>query len=108
MPTNRFGGAAAVSRSGRRAGTIGSSNGKAGGAPAPRRNVRRGMCFLVMNMMLSSSSLDPEAELRAPDDAEHDRREPVAVLAGVARARAHGRGGRVLEPEAQRAGRHRL
>jgi hypothetical protein len=52
MPTNRFGGAAAVSRSGRSAGTIASSSGSARVTPAPRRNVRRGMCFRVMNMIL--------------------------------------------------------
>jgi len=54
MPTNRFGGAAAVSRSGRSAGTIDSSSGSASVTPAPRRNVRRGMCFFVMNMTLCS------------------------------------------------------
>ena len=51
MPTKRFTGAAAVTRSGVSAGTIDSSNGKANVTPAPRRNVRRGMCFFVINIV---------------------------------------------------------
>src|ERR1700730_17817089 len=102
MPTNRFGGAAAVNRSGRSAGTIASSSGSARVTPAPRRNVRRGTCFFVMNMMLNPSSpLDSHPELRAPYDSEHDRREPIAVLVGVARDRAHGRHVRILQPHHQ-------
>ena len=41
---------AAVFASSVRAGTIASSRGSASVAPTPRRNVRRGRCFLVMNM----------------------------------------------------------
>ena len=51
MPTNRRTGAAAVSRSGVSAGTIDSSSGSASVTPAPRRNVRRGMCFLATNIV---------------------------------------------------------
>jgi hypothetical protein len=47
MPTNRLTGAAAVRRSGVSAGTIDSSSGSASVTPAPRRNVRRAMCFFV-------------------------------------------------------------
>ncbi len=53
MPTKRFTGAAAVSRSGVSAGTIDSSSGSARVTPAPRRNVRRGRCFFEMNMIAS-------------------------------------------------------
>src|SRR5437764_528706 len=98
MPTNRFGGAAAVSRSGCKAGTIDSSSGKASVTPAPRRNVRRGMQVFVMNMLTPSRSLDAHPELRASDNPEDDRREPVLILVGRARDRAHGRHVRVLEP----------
>src|SRR6185369_13220410 len=50
MPTKRFTGAAAVRRSGVIAGSIDSSSGSASVTPAPRRNVRRGRCFLVTNI----------------------------------------------------------
>ena len=43
-------------RGGRSAGTIASSRGSASVTPAPRRNVRRGMCFFAMNMMQSLKS----------------------------------------------------
>ena len=51
-------GAAAVRRSGVSAGTIDSSSGKASVTPAPRRNVRRGMCFFVMNIARPPQSRD--------------------------------------------------
>ena len=54
MPTKRLAGLAAVLLSGVCAGTIESSSGKANVTPAPRRNVRRGTCFLVMNIYLVS------------------------------------------------------
>src|SRR5215510_15026535 len=52
MPTNRLTefGPAAVWRWGVCAGSIDSRNGKATVTPTPWRNVRRGMCFLVMNI----------------------------------------------------------
>src|SRR5947207_13761284 len=99
MPTNRFGGAAAVSRSGCKAGTIDSRSGKARVTPAPRRNVRRGMCVFVMNIN-PSRSLHAHPKLWGSDNPEDDRREPVLILAGRARDRAHGRHVRVLEPAA--------
>ena len=53
MPTKRRTGAAAVSRGGVSAGTIDSSSGSASVTPAPRRNVRRGMCFFADEHRLS-------------------------------------------------------
>ena len=57
MKTNpsRRTGCAAVCASGVAAGTIDSSSGKAMVAPIPRRNVRRGMNFLVMKLIVFSS-----------------------------------------------------
>src|SRR5215813_4599061 len=51
MPTNRgtFAAASALAE-GTKAGNIESSNGSANVTPAPRRNVRREMCFFVMNI----------------------------------------------------------
>src|SRR5712671_1447256 len=48
------------------AGVIASSMGSASAAPAPRRNVRRGMDFLVISMAHS-----PHLKWRALDDAEN-------------------------------------
>src|SRR6267142_4321843 len=50
MHPSRLFGLAAVLLSGVCAGTIDSSSGNATVTPAPRRNVRRERCFLVMNM----------------------------------------------------------
>ena len=57
MPRNRRTdpGAAAVLLSGVWAGSMDSRKGKANVVPAPRRNVRRGMCFFVMNIIGSFS-----------------------------------------------------
>src|SRR4029077_20159159 len=103
MPTTRGMGAAAVSRVGVSAGTIDSSSGRASVTPAPRRKVRRGMCRFVtyiVSLLAGPASSGPtlltrsrstrgrlgrphpHLELRAPDHAEHDRREPVAVPGG--------------------------
>ena len=49
IPVKRVFGVAAVLPSGVCAGIIESSNGRASVTPAPRMNVRRDMCFLVMN-----------------------------------------------------------
>src|SRR5215831_18740001 len=94
MPTKRRTGAAAVNRSGRSAGTIDSRNGSASVTPAPRRNVRRGMCFLVTNTSASlvrHVGLDSHLKLRAPDDAEDDCREAVVLPRGAVDDRADGR-----------------
>src|SRR5262245_38606526 len=54
-PTNlgAFNAACALA-SGTKAGNMESNNGSASVTPAPRRKVRRGMCFLVMNIDSSS------------------------------------------------------
>src|SRR5687768_3279106 len=82
-PTNRGFGLAAVWASAVRAGTIASRNGSAITAPAPRRIVRRGMCFLEINMVTPSpltcgpvrlgggGRLLVHLERRALDDARH-------------------------------------
>src|SRR5271156_803637 len=49
IPVKRVFGFAAVLRNGVCAGTIESKNGRASAMPAPRRNVRLGTCFLVIN-----------------------------------------------------------
>ena len=52
------------------AGTIASSSGTATVTPTPCRNVRRGMCFFVMNISDSSAASDlchcPSATVAAP------------------------------------------
>src|SRR4029079_3016681 len=128
MPTNRFTGAAAVSRDGVNAGSIESSNGSASVTPAPRRNVRRGMCFLATNIVVSTHSrrvhrtgpglqlsvrvynvlaLDPHLELRALHYCQHDGRESVVVLGHVARNRPNRRHVGVLHAPSHRIG-HQL
>src|SRR5688572_11964045 len=91
MPTKRRTGAAAVRRVGVSAGTIDSSSGRASVTPAPRRKVRRAMCFLATNivsLLMSSYRLlcrfHAHLELRAANHGEHDRREPVIVLRDLA------------------------
>src|SRR5688500_8808156 len=107
MPTKRFTGAAAVRRSGVSAGTIDSSSGNASVTPAPRRNVRRAMCFLATNISGSLTAhyepqrpshsaanligrdrpivrLHPHLKLRTLHDAHDHRREPVVLAGGVA------------------------
>src|SRR5712692_336240 len=83
IPVKRVLGLAAVWARSVRAGTIASSNGNASMVPAPRRNVRRGMCFLVMNIVDRSWQLTRSGSLvrrrrfhvhlerRALDDARH-------------------------------------
>ncbi len=56
-PSRRTG-LAAVFASGVAAGTIASSNGNAIVAPTPRRNVRRGMNFFVMNILIPFTRTD--------------------------------------------------
>src|SRR5687767_16031057 len=97
MPTKRRTGAAAVSRSGVKAGTIESSSGRARVTPIPCRNVRRGMCRLVTNIgpllvgaQCTFMRLDAHLELRTLHDAEHDRREAVVVGGRIPDDRADG------------------
>src|SRR5688500_18901991 len=108
MPTKRRTGAAAVSRMGVNAGTIESSNGSARDTPMPRRNVRRGRCLRVTNMVgslpgavCSLVRLHAHLELRAADDAENDTGEAVVLLRHVAHDRADGRHVRVLHAAAE-------
>src|SRR5579863_8756650 len=54
MPVNRVLGFAAVLARGVCAGIIESSSGSANVIPAPRRNARLGMCFLVINIVIGS------------------------------------------------------
>src|SRR5688572_24058291 len=86
QPTKRCFGLAAVWASSVAAGTIASSKGSASVAPAPRRTVRREMCFLVRNMRPLSASrlllgrngcLRIHLECRTFHDAENDRREAI-------------------------------
>ena len=50
MPVNRVTGLAAVFARGVCAGNIASSSGNASVTPAPRKNARRAICFLEMNI----------------------------------------------------------
>src|SRR5258708_8481409 len=106
MPTKRFTGAAAVRRRGVSAGSIDSSSGSASVTPAPRRNVRRGMYFLVANMsdslMADPRRLDPHLKRSASDDAQHDRREAGVLFGRVLHDRANDRHVVVLDAAAHR------
>src|SRR5215475_15104534 len=66
------------------AGIIASSSGSPTATPAPRRNVRRDKCFLVMNIIGSLITRNllrsPHLERRAVNDTQHDRRKLVIVL----------------------------
>src|ERR1700730_4973104 len=61
QPTNRGFGLPAVCANAVAAGTIASSSGSASAAPAPRRTVRREMCFLVINIVELSPVNEPPA-----------------------------------------------
>src|ERR1700733_14870514 len=107
MNPSRGLGAAAVLARAVEAGIIASSSGRPTVAPRPRRTVRRLRCFFVMNM---SGPLKVCGDMRGcswhlargfhrdlvlaegltVDDREHDRREPVPVLGGIAGDGAHG------------------
>src|SRR6185369_9912568 len=58
-------GLAAVLARGVAAGTIASNNGSASVAPRPRRNVRRGIAFLVIIIVISSFHLWQAAQERS-------------------------------------------
>ena len=125
MAPNRRVGAAAVRTIGVIAGTIASSIGKASVAPRPRRTVRRDNACFVMNIGCSLSftlpgsltgrrdafvtgALDPHLEWYAPDDAQHNGREAVAVTLGVTGNRAHGGHVRRAQAAAQGIGQQPL
>src|SRR5688572_14960441 len=97
MPTKRGTFTVAWARArGARAGNIESSNGSASEMPAPRRTVRREMCFFVMNILTGLSKQTAYFSLRLPvhpewrtfRDFEHDCRETIIALAGFAHDRA--------------------
>src|SRR5436189_4550634 len=90
MPTKRCGRlAATVCANAVAAGIIESSSGRPSIMPAPRRNVRRGKCFLVRNIYLVSPGrgrflrLHVHLERFALHDVEHERRESVVAFRGV-------------------------
>src|SRR5437588_7735589 len=81
------------------AGIIASSRGNASAACAPLRNVRLGIAFLVMNIVLSLTCArgfgdwgrcPPHLKRNAPHNPEDDRREAVTVLLRVAHDPADG------------------
>src|ERR1700735_3119043 len=95
MPQNLVFETAAVFASGVWAGTMESSKGRASVTPIPRKNVRRGKCFLVMNIVSRLSICFSSAGLggsrlfrshlkrRALHDSQHQRREAVTVARGI-------------------------
>src|SRR6185436_6747763 len=120
MPTNRFTGDAALSRSGVSAGTIASRKGRASATPAPRRNVRRGMCSFLINIerpfvasafRRTSSVLDrlcAHLKLRALHYTQKYRRKAVVVFRSVAHDGAQLGHVLVLDAAAERVGHHLL
>src|SRR4051812_5056905 len=119
MHPRRVFGAAAVPASAVAAGTMDSSSGSARETPAPLRNVRRGRCFLAMNMRTLPTAKDrcflvtrlqwrplllPHPERLAPHDADDERREPVVFACGIPGDPAHGRHVEVLDAAAERIG----
>src|SRR5262245_31945868 len=121
IPTKRgFGVAASVAANATDAGSMASSNGSANVQPALLRNVRRGMCRLVMIMGLLHSlapvtaraaggvarhrldTLHVHLERLAVDDAEDERREAILVAHRVARNRAYEGHVPVLDAAAER------
>src|SRR5687767_3842163 len=81
------------------AGIIESSRGGAIVTPMPGRNVRRGMCFLGMNIVLHL--FRPGLERCALHDAHHERRETVVVAFRFARNLSDDRHIVVVEPAAE-------
>src|ERR1700741_3002753 len=66
MPTKRRTGAAAVIRVGVSAGSIDSRRGRASVTPAPRRNVRRAMCFFETNICQPPARQLPTSNSQLP------------------------------------------
>src|SRR5262245_13459345 len=121
MPTKRgLGVAASAAFSATDAGSIASSSGSPSVHPALLRNVRRGICRLVMNMALlrSLASLPARAVDRlawrrivrfrvhlkrlARDDADDESREAALVADRIARDRTHQRHVLVLDTASER------
>src|SRR4029453_4701254 len=113
-------GAAAVCASAVLAGIMASSKGSAIVAPRPRRNVRRGRCFFVMNMTVLSllSRCHPLFSLGKLRDAlhleiwtlhntKHDRRKLVIVFHCIANDLTNGRHIEILDTAAESI-RHQL
>src|SRR5580704_7459536 len=70
-----------------------SNNGSASVTPTPRRNVRRGRCVLVLNLMALLLILCPfyfGVKGGAVYDSQHDGRETIIVARGVFQDRADG------------------
>src|SRR5262249_24599722 len=110
------------------AGIMASSNGRASVTPAPLRNVRRGNCFLEMNMLLAplptllsgqgcgllhlaiSRLLSLQVHLKrlALHDAEHERRETIIRSCTVASDCANERHILVVDAAAERVNQESL
>src|SRR5207247_7608827 len=105
IPTNRgvFPVASAFA-DGTKAGNIDSSSGSAMVAPAPCKNVRRGICFFVMNMSLLLKRLPVHLKRSALRDFQNNRREAVIVLRCLAHYGSYHRHVVVLYSAAQRIG----
>src|SRR5207248_2618215 len=93
------------------AGIIASSSGNASAACAPLRNVRLGIAFLVMNIVLSLTCArgfadwgrcPPHLKRNAPHNPEDNRREAIAVFLRVAHDPANGRRIVVLDAASER------
>src|SRR2546422_8214149 len=98
-PIKRGFGAAGVCASAVAAGTMASRSGNANVTPAPWRKVRRGMCFLVINILiallfifipifiLNAGFLQLQIHLKrlALDDAKNQRRKMIAIAGGIPR-----------------------
>src|ERR1700680_1630505 len=100
QPTNRGFGLAAVCANATPAGTIASRSGSASAAPAPRRTVRRDMCFFVINVIAVFSStgrhllvavvyFHVHLERRALHDTQHYGSELVLAGGRIAHDRPH-------------------
>src|SRR5688572_16269940 len=98
MAPKRFWGLAAVFAVAVEAGTMESSSGNPSVTPMPRRKVRRGSDFLVMNTAAPSTGLgrghargpelrafrrQPVCKRRASYDPEDERRKPVVLRRGL-------------------------
>src|SRR5262249_51845031 len=66
------------------AGTIASTNGKANVTPAPRTKVRRGICFLLINIALSPKSM---GNLKLDKSPSQIRNQKLQI--GLPKARRH-------------------
>src|SRR5947208_9115587 len=99
MPTNRgtFTVASALA-AGTRAGNIESNNGSASVTPAPRKKVRRGICFLLMSTVRLSLRLTIHLKRGALDNFEHHCRKAIIVHGSFAYDRANYRHIVVLYP----------